>query len=76
LSPLIECGLRRHRRAFVEALLENSELEQRGYILPGPWKAAIHTFLRGDNRHFWSYWRTLSLEMWLRAGIGRLPALE
>jgi asparagine synthase (glutamine-hydrolysing) len=76
LSPLIEFGLRRNRRAFVEALLEDSELEQRGYILAEPWKAAIQTFLQGDNRHFWSYWRTLSLEMWLRASAGRLPSRE
>jgi asparagine synthase (glutamine-hydrolysing) len=76
LSPLIECGLRRHRRSFVEALLEDSELEQRGYVLPGPWKAAIHGFLEGDNRQFWSHWRALSLEIWLRAQTGRLPAVE
>lgn len=76
LSPLIECGLRQHRRAFIEALLEDSELERRGYVLPEPWKSAIQTFLEGDNRHFWSYWRSLTLETWLRAQVGRLPALE
>lgn len=75
-SPLIEWGLRERYRSFVEALLVDSELEQRGYVLPGPWKAAIRAFLEGDNGHFWGYWRTLSLEMWLRARSGRLPDLE
>jgi asparagine synthase (glutamine-hydrolysing) len=76
VSPLIESGLRQHRRVFVEALLEDSELERRGYVLPGPWKSAVQTFLQGDNRGFWSYWHSLTLEMWLRVQVGRLPELK
>jgi asparagine synthase (glutamine-hydrolysing) len=76
LSPLLHFGLRERRRAFVEALLEDSELERRGYVVPGPWKASIRRYLDHGGPPYWAYWSSLTLEMWLRTQAGRLPPLE
>lgn len=75
LGLLIDVGLRQRRRAFVEALLVDSELERRRYVLPRRWKSTVQTFLQGDDQPFWYCWRSLTLEMWLRVQEGRLPPL-
>jgi asparagine synthase (glutamine-hydrolysing) len=74
-TPLSIDGLRR-RRAFLEALLADSELERRSYVRPDAWRNAILDHLRRDDAPLpWAIWRSLTLEMWLRAREHRLPAL-
>ena len=73
LRPLLDHGLRERRRAFVERLLVDSELERRGYVLPESWTGAMRRYLQGDG-HIPS-WPALTLELWLRAREGRLPPL-
>jgi asparagine synthase (glutamine-hydrolysing) len=75
-APLGSHGLRQ-RRTFVEALLLDSELERRGYVRPEAWGHAIRSLLDDAEAPVpWAAWRSLTLEMWLRAGEKRLPALE
>jgi asparagine synthase (glutamine-hydrolysing) len=74
-GPLLEFGLREGRRRFVEALLQDSELERRGYVVPGRWREAVQRFLQGRTGHSSGLWQSLTLEMWLRVREGRLPAL-
>jgi len=74
LSPLMHNGLRERRRHFVEALLEHSELERREYVEPESWKQAINDYLNYGGPPLNSYWRSLTMEMWLRHQVGRLPA--
>ena len=75
LSPLMNFGLSQ-RKAFVEALLNDSELERRGYVQPKAWKHSIQSYMKSERTLFWSHWRSLTLEMWLRVQTGRLPNLE
>ena len=74
LSPLVRHGLREGRRAFVEQLLVDSELEARGYVLRDTWTQHVRGFLAG--RHDYPSWLALTLELWLRHREGRLPGLE
>jgi asparagine synthase (glutamine-hydrolysing) len=75
-APLSAHGLQR-RRAFVEALLDDAELGRRAYVRPEPWARAIRGYLEAGASEplSWAAWRSLTLEMWLRAREGRLPAL-
>jgi asparagine synthetase B (glutamine-hydrolysing) len=73
-TPLLERGLRERRRGFALALLEDSELERRGYVLPDPWKSMVRRYLDGDDALATQCWITLTAEIWLRAQEGRLPA--
>jgi asparagine synthase (glutamine-hydrolysing) len=74
-APLGPHGLRQ-RRTFVEALLADSELGRRGYVHPEAWARAIRAHLdAADAPLSWAAWRSLTLEMWLRARENRLPAL-
>jgi asparagine synthase (glutamine-hydrolysing) len=75
-TPLARLGLCERRRGFVEALLEDSELERRGYVVPGPWKRHLHECLQQRGMAYWALWRTLTAEMWLRHLVGRLPSLQ
>jgi asparagine synthetase B (glutamine-hydrolysing) len=76
-TPLSAHGLRRQRRGFVETLLVDSELARRGYVQPDAWRTAILGYLQSDDQPlYWANWRSLTLEMWLRAREGRLPPLE
>jgi asparagine synthase (glutamine-hydrolysing) len=73
LGPLLDHGLRERRRAFVERLLHDSELERRGYVRPESWTAAMRRYLGGEGRI--PSWQAFTLELWLRAREGRLPPL-
>jgi asparagine synthase (glutamine-hydrolysing) len=73
-TPLVERGLRERRRGLVTTLLDDSELERRGYILSEPWKRMVHRYLDGDNALATQCWITLTAELWLRAQEGRVPA--
>ena len=44
---------------------------------PEPWTRAIRAHLDDDDGSplSWAAWRSLTLEMWLRARENRLPAL-
>ncbi len=74
--PLVDYGLRERRRSFVEALLDDSELARRGYVVPDPWQRVIKDYLRGGGGLYSVYWSGLVLEMWLRIQSGRLPPLD
>ncbi len=74
--PLVDYGLRERRRAFVEALLQNSEIARRGYVLPEPWQRAIQDYLRTGGGLYSVHWSSLVLEIWLRIQAGRLPPLD
>src|SRR5262249_33861455 len=76
LTPLQRFGLQEGRRAFLELLLEDSELERRGYVLPAPWQRDIRACLRGDRPCLADHWLSLTAEMWLRKQVGRLPPLD
>jgi asparagine synthase (glutamine-hydrolysing) len=76
MGPLVDHGLRKGRRAFVEALLEDSELERRGYIVASAWKRYVRDYLERGGPPYWALWRTLTAEMWLRHLAGRLPSLR
>ena len=73
-APLLYYGLRERRAGFVRALLVDSELERRGYVLPGPWAHDVERFLQGADDV--PLWPSLSVELWLRHREGRLPPLE
>jgi asparagine synthase (glutamine-hydrolysing) len=73
--PLVHAGLQQ-RRLFLEGLLQDSELERRGYVIPQIWKQDVKSFLTEKTPPHWAPWRSLTLEMWLRHREGRLPALE
>lgn len=75
LQPLLDYSLRERFRPFVQILLEDSELERRGYVNPTPWRTAVQNYLDGKVTMYWPYWRGLTLEMWLRYHTGRLPPL-
>ena len=68
--PLMGYGIRERRRAFVAGLLRDSELERRGYVLPGAWTAAMERYLAGEGQL--PSWFALTLELWLRHREGRL----
>ncbi len=73
--PLLEYGLQR-RRKFIEALIQDSELARRGYVIDRAWRHAIQKYLDGKTPPYSIYWNGLALEMWLRIRSGRLPPLE
>ena len=72
-SPLLRAGLRGPYRPFVESLLQSSELVSQGYVLAQPWQKSIGALLDGSTPPFWGFWRSLTLEMWLRHRAGTLP---
>lgn len=74
--PLADYGLRERRRTFVEALLQESELARRGYVLPGAWQRAVQDYLRTGGGLYSVHWSSLVLEIWLRIRAGRLPPLD
>jgi asparagine synthetase B (glutamine-hydrolysing) len=76
-APLSAYGLRHGRRRFVEALLIDSELERRGFVDARRWAGSIRRYLEHpEEPPYWAYWRSLTVEMWLRAKNGRLPDLN
>lgn len=75
-APLMEYGLRERRRAFVQALLKDSELARREYVQGPAWQMAIEGYLSGNGILYWTYWYGLVLEIWLRYLTGRLPSLN
>jgi asparagine synthase (glutamine-hydrolysing) len=75
-NPLAQLGLRERRRTFIESLLEDSELERRGYVVPAAWKQYYRDYVQNGGPAYWAFWRTLTTEMWLRRQTGRLPPLR
>ncbi|HEY8132324.1 MAG TPA: asparagine synthase-related protein [Thermoanaerobaculia bacterium] len=76
LGPLAQVGLRERRPAFVEALLEDSELQRRDYVVPDAWKRDMREYMQKGGPPYWAVWRSLTTEMWLRHLAGRLPPLQ
>ena len=72
-AALVDSSLREHGAAFLRALLVDSELERRGYVVPGPWKHSVERYLRGEDDLRGVCWNSLTVEMWLRAQEDRLP---
>lgn len=72
-GPLLRAGLGGPYRPFVESLLRSSELVSQGYVLPEPWQESIGALLDGSAPPFWGFWRSITLEMWLRHRAGTLP---
>jgi hypothetical protein len=69
----LDHGLRRERRAFVQALIQDGELARRGYVDSQGWRESIQNYLDGRGPLLWVYWYGLILEIWLRLRTGRLP---
>jgi asparagine synthase (glutamine-hydrolysing) len=74
ILPLMAYGIRERRRSFVAELLRDSELERRGYVLPGTWTSEMERYLERGGRL--PSWFALTLELWLRHREGRLPELR
>jgi asparagine synthase (glutamine-hydrolysing) len=70
---LLHRGLRERRSHFVRALLADSELERRGYVVPRAWKRMVERYLEGDDALATQCWVTVTAEVWLRAQVDRLP---
>lgn len=76
MSALLHRGLRERRRDFVHALVADSELERRGYVVPGPWKEMVGEYLAGNDALAAQCWISLTAELWLRNLEGRVPGLQ
>jgi len=74
-APLMEYGLRA-REKFLNALVQDSELARRGYIVEQAWRRAIENELRRRQPLYYIYWHSLVTEIWLRIQAGRLPELD
>lgn len=70
---LLTAGLRGSYRPFVESLLRSSEIVRQGYVLEQPWEGSVRDFLAGESKPYAAYWRSITLEMWLRHRSGTLP---
>jgi len=73
MTPLLHRGLRERRRRFVEALLVDSELERRGYVVGHAWKRMVEAYLAGADPLATQCWISLTAELWLRGLEGRVP---
>jgi asparagine synthase (glutamine-hydrolysing) len=73
MTPLLHRGLRERRRPFVEALLFDSELERRGYVVGPAWREMAQGYLAGDDALAAQCWISLTAELWLRVLEGRVP---
>ena len=76
MTPLLHRGLRERRRPFVEALLADSELERRGYVVGPAWREMAQSYLAGDDTLAAQCWISLTAELWLRVLEGRVPEVE
>ena len=76
MTPLLHRGLRERRRSFVEALLADSELERRGYVVGPAWREMAQSYLAGDDTLAAQCWLSLTAELWLRVLEGRVPEVE
>jgi asparagine synthase (glutamine-hydrolysing) len=73
MTPLLHRGLRERRRAFVEALLVDAELERRDYVVGPAWREMVGRYLAGDDALTGQCWVSLTAELWLRSLEGRVP---
>jgi asparagine synthase (glutamine-hydrolysing) len=76
MTPLLHRGLRERRRGFVEALVVDSELERRGYVVAPAWKRMVESYLGGADVLATQCWISLTAELWLRGLEGRVPDVE
>jgi len=70
LLPLAEYGLREQRGGVLRKLARDSELERRGFVAGPRWRQAVDDFVAGAAVPLW---RSLTLELWLRHRVSRLP---
>jgi asparagine synthase (glutamine-hydrolysing) len=68
--------LRGRKAPLVRELTRTSELAHRGYVLAEPWRQDVERYLAGDDDLHGLVWISLTLEVWLRAHAGRLPAFS
>jgi len=75
VPPLVDQGLRGPALSFVRELMQDSELERRGFVVAERWKRGVEKYLDGHDNLRGMIWVSLSLELWLRKLEARLPPL-